>query len=207
MCYNYDMKIALLEDDVALNKALSRALAIDGHDVVSFYDGSKLLEAIDPSFELYILDLNVGGVDGFGVLEHLKNMHTPFESIVISADSHIDSIKTAYALGSLDYLKKPFHLDELRIKIERLAQRNEQRFEQLPLTSEDLTKKEHQLLELLLEHKNGIVTYEQIEAHLYPDKPMTHDALRALVKRLRSKLRSDIIKTINQVGYKLEFGK
>jgi diguanylate cyclase (GGDEF)-like protein len=123
--------------------------------------------------------------------------------IIISANADLNTLQEAYALGCVDYLKKPFHLDELRIKIDKLKIPRKHLASNIKLKNNDdvLTKKERTLLNLLLENQEAVVTYELIEEHVYQDKTMTMDGLRALVRRLRSKLVDDIIKNVLDEGY------
>ena len=69
------------------------------------------------------------------------------------------------------------------------------------------TKREKDLLTLLLKYKNTVVTYSMIEANLYKDKSMSMDSLRAIVRRLRQKLTDDIIQNILEEGYKITISK
>ena len=66
------------------------------------------------------------------------------------------------------------------------------------------SKKERRFLELLLKNKDLVTTYQMIDEFVYEDKTMSMDALRALVRRLRTKLEEDIIKNISDVGYSVK---
>jgi len=122
---------------------------------------------------------------------------------MISSNTDVQSLQTAYDLGCVDYLKKPFHIAELRAKINRLKISREHLHSgiTLKLDTETLAKKERRLLNLLLDHLGLVVNYEMIQSYVYENKPMSMDALRALVRRLRSKLDNDIIENIIDEGY------
>jgi len=199
------MKILLLEDDVALNRAIKKITELDAHVTDSYVDGRDVLDDIDDVYDLYILDINVPHVNGLELLKIINERNALAQVIIISANTDLLSIEKAYASGCIDYLRKPFHLQELRIKISKLNSMIE-----TPLSSFKLkegasafTKQERTFLLLLLKYKE-LVNYEMIENTLYPQKTMSMDSLRALVKRVRAKLEGDIIKNVLQEGYRLE---
>lgn len=198
------MDIFLLEDDIALQSSIKLFLESKGFRVDAFYDGESALEAIDKqSYSLYLLDINVPGIDGLQLLELIHLYNSSAKVIIISALDDIETISKAYKLGSLDYLKKPFFIEELYYKIKIISQ-NHQTKTETPCTTEHLTKKEKTLLELLSNHIGETVTYDEIEAQVYKETPMTTDALRGLIKRLRKKLTDHNIKSISGVGYLME---
>ena len=209
------MNILLLEDDIALNKAINKVLELDHHNVSTFIDGQDILENLDQMYDLYIFDINVPHVNGLELLEIIMHQNNQANVIMISSNIDIQSIQTAYKSGCVDYLKKPFHIAELRAKINRLKISREHLFSTVKFKSEEYTlaKKEKRLLNLLLDNLTLVVTYEMIENYVYENRPMTMDALRALVRRLRSKLADDIIENILDEGYsiykisKSSFGK
>lgn len=197
------MKILLLEDDIALNKAIKKVTELDKHITASYLDGYDVLDGIDDHYDLYILDINVPNINGLELLDIIYTRNNESKVIIISSNTDINSIQKAYKLGCIDYLKKPFHLEELRIKIGNLNIAKPNLTAQIKLKSKDitLTKKEKDLLNLLLINKNTVVTYTMIEDNVYKDKTMTMDSLRALVKRLRQKLAYDIIQNMLEEGY------
>lgn len=198
------MKVLLLEDDNALNRAIAKILRLHEYTVESFFDGLSALQACQISeYDLYILDINVPNINGLELLKRLQETNHGAKAIIISSNTDLFSLQEAYQLGCVDYLKKPFHLDELRIKIEKLKTPRKHLFVDVQLKDdqEPLTKKERDLLNLLMENQNKIVTYAQIEEYVYDGKMMTMDGLRALIRRLRKKLTDDIIRNVIDEGY------
>lgn len=197
------MKILLLEDDIALNKAIQRVLELDHHKVSPFFDGQDIIDAMAHRYDLYILDINVPNISGLELLDAilLQNQHA--KVMMISANTDLLSLQTAYDKGCVDYIKKPFHIAELRAKIKRLQIHREEYYSTVRLkeNAEPLTKKEKRLINLLLDNAGEIVTYEMIDDYVYESKAMTMDALRTLVRRLRSKLADDIIHNAIDEGY------
>jgi len=194
------MNIALLEDDKQLHRAIKEVLTSHHHTCYSFYDGDSFIENFSnyPT-DLYILDINVPGVNGLELLNYLIQYDPYSKVIIISADSTLETIERAYSNGCMDYLKKPFYLQELLFKVEQ----HTPKFPKLK-EGEHLTKKEQLFIELLLQNAPQTVSYEKIEEVIYDGKDLNLDALRALVKRLRAKLDSAKIISVSQVGYKIE---
>lgn len=197
------MKILLLEDDISLNKAIKKVLELDYHIVNTFTDGQELLDSLDQSYDLYILDINVPHISGLELLDMILLQNDQAKVIMISSNTDVQSIQIAYNSGCVDYLKKPFYIAELRAKISRLNIENRYLMSGVRFKNEDdpLSKKEKSLLKLLLNNLSLVVTYEMIEQAVYENKPMSMDAIRALVRRLRAKLADDIIENTIDEGY------
>lgn len=196
------MKILLLEDDVALNKIIKKITEIDRHTTTSYLDGQDVFNNLNDNYDLYILDINVPNINGLELLNLIYKKDNTSKVIIISSNTDIDSIQKAYKFGCIDFLKKPFHLEELRIKINKLNTEYDL-LSKIKIKDEanNLTKKEKALLNLLLQNKEQIVTYATIEANVYKDGLMSMDSLRALVRRLRLKLADDIIHNALEEGY------
>ena len=197
------MTILLLEDNIALNRAILKVLQLDDNTVTSYTDGQEVLNNLNINYDLYILDINVPNINGLELLDLIYQKNKSSKVIIISSNSDVHSLQEAYKLGCIDYLNKPFHLEELRIKINKLSLEKSNKLSKIELKDEKitLTKKEKDLLALLLENKGLLVTYEMIEESVYKDKLMSMDGLRALVRRLRLKLAEDIIENILEEGY------
>ena len=199
------MKILLLEDDIALNKSIYDALVYSGYSVDTFFDGNDVIDNLSSIYDLYIMDINVPNISGLELLNLIHNQNNQSKIIMISANTDINIIENAYNLGCIDYLKKPFHLEELRIKIDMLFSNSNSLLEELTLKPDsNLSKKEKRFLTLLLNNKNSVTTYQMIDEFVYEDKTMTNDGIRALVKRLRGKLEDDIIKNLPEEGYTIK---
>ncbi|MBE0498780.1 MAG: diguanylate cyclase [Campylobacterales bacterium] len=199
------MKILLLEDNISLNRAIVKVLKLDSHTVQSYLDGQDVLNALGERFDLYILDINVPHVNGLELLKAITAEHSEANVMMISSNTDLGSLQKAYELGCVDYLKKPFHLEELRMKIAKLTPPELSACASLQRRRKDdtLTKRERALLELLLDNPHSVVDYAMIEAVVYKDKVMSRDGLRALVRRLRTKLHDDTIHNVIDEGYSL----
>ena len=173
--------------------------------VDTFFDGNDVINNLNSIYDLYIMDINVPNISGLELLNLIHNQNSQAKIIMISSNTDITIIKNAYNLGCIDYLKKPFHFEELRIKIEMLFSNSDAKLQEIKLKPDSsLSKKEKRFLQLLVENKNLTITYQMIDEFVYEDKTMSIDGLRALVKRLRIKLEDDIIKNVLDEGYILK---
>jgi len=210
------MNIFLLEDDYSLNSAIKESLELENHSVESFYDGLEALENLSSLYDLYILDINTPTLEGTSLIESIKKISTNIKVIMISAIIDIDKIRESYNMGCDDYLKKPFDIEELLLKIRKYdLERGETNIElskNIYYSLSDkkfyindknvhLTQNEQAFLHLLILNKNSVVTNSQIEDYVYKGETKTSVAIRSMVKRLRKKLSNNIIETINQEGF------
>ena len=208
------MKIFLLEDDYSLNETIKEMLELNCHEIDSFYDGEVAYNNITYNYDLYILDINAPSLDGIELLKLIKKLNSQTNIIMISANININKIKEAYNYGCDDYLKKPFDIEELILKVERFDNKeknivldNNTYFSlitnELYINSQkvELTKKEKDLLILLLENRGKTISYENIEDFVYKREAKTSDAIRSLVKRLRKKIPMDLILNSIDEGY------
>jgi DNA-binding response OmpR family regulator len=217
------MKALLLEDDFALNKLITNALESKGFMVHSFLDGIEAAQQIlQTPYDIYILDINVPSFNGYNVLAHIRKEHENLPVIMISAASDIESMQKSYQLGCNDYLKKPFELDELYLRIEYLLklllkqeihtntnlgfeysfclETNKLFKHEHEIT---LTKKEALLLSLFVQNLNNIVTIEMIHEYVWESKEVEAVSMRSVIHKLQKKLKSGMINNIRGVGYKL----
>ena len=208
------MKIFLLEDDYSLNEAIKEIVELESYIVDCFYDGEIAFNSISNDYDLYILDINVPNINGLEILEKIKKMNFNSSVIIISANLNISLIKKAYVLGCDDYLKKPFDLEEIILKINRYANKpkNINLTEDIYFNISDkvlyyknkkieLTKNERNLLYLLIKNIGKTISYLQIEYFVYDGESKSSDAIRSLVKRVRKKLPEDLILNSLDEGY------
>jgi DNA-binding response OmpR family regulator len=209
------MKVLLLEDNEKLNNTIKKRLELKGYKVFSYIDGSQAYESITEGFSCFILDINVPNIDGIKILKKIREYYDEVPVIIISSTVELDIIKQSYDFGCNDYLKKPFFIDELEIKIEKLCQIKDELIQFDTEASFDyksslvlinnqefrLTKKERLLLNLFLTNKNQIVTYEAIENYVWEGSFASIDSIRSLVRRLRKILQKEYIQTVVDTGY------
>ncbi len=216
------MKIFLLEDEIMLNESIEEYLEAIGHQVESCIDGKKAMEILqEQSFDLLILDINVPGVDGLTLLErlHTLKIHTP--AIYISALVDIEDISRAYDLGCYDYLKKPFHLKELSLRIDKIKVSTEVPRVHLRLSAHYsydqehnlllfkgepnvLSKRQSQIIDLLARNRGRVVDFEQFQNYIWDDTFVDNATIRAEVSRLKKALKEDFIQNIRSQGYMID---
>ena len=206
-------KIFLLEDDFSLNESIKEMLEESGFVVDAFYNGQKAFDNIFGNYMLYIFDINVPNIDGITLLEKVKSMNPSAKVIMISANIDIDKITQAYENDCEDYIKKPFDLQEFRLKIRKITNQYEiEKIENLFFNMRkrvlyeneieiNLTKSERNLLYLLINNRGEKITHNQIEEFVYNGVSKTSVAVRTLIKRLRAKLPKDSIKNSLDEGY------
>ena len=119
------MKILLLEDNKRLSNLIIEALEQKAYKVDWFDDGKKALEAIYNGYDCFILDINVPRMDGLSLLKELRIMDDKTPAIIISANVELETIKDAYVKGCDEYLKKPFYIYELELKLDKLCKRTQ----------------------------------------------------------------------------------
>jgi DNA-binding response OmpR family regulator len=216
------MKILLLEDDKLLNNAISKFLTIKGHIVYSFRDGKAAKNAIvSESYDLLILDINVPNIDGLSLFEELQTQKIQIHTIFISAIIDINDISRAFDLGCHDYLKKPFHLKELELRIDKLLQSNYIPDMHLRLSSsysmdlenetllfhgepQTLSERHLKILMLLAHNKNRVVDYMLFQEYAWDSREVELPTIRAEINRLKKILKEDIITNVRNMGYMIK---
>ena len=216
------MKILLLEDELMLNESIQEYLEALGHSVQSYLDGLQAYEKIkDHAYDLLILDINVPGIDGLSFLEMIQELkiHTP--AIYISALVDIEDISRAYNLGCFDYLKKPFHLKELALRIDRVKLDKEIPRVHLRLSThysydqehstllfknepQTLTKRQSQIIDLLARNRSRVVDFEQFRIYVWDEQIIDNATIRAEINRLKKILKEDLLINVRGMGYMIE---
>jgi DNA-binding response OmpR family regulator len=216
------MKILLLEDDKLLGDAIGKYLEKTGHTVTIFRNGTEALEEIRQTrYDLLILDISVPGLSGLELLEQLHALRIVLPVIYISALVDIEDISRAYELGCHDYLKKPFHLKELCLRIEKLVQTRsapqrhtrlsasysydtEQKVLYFQNETQKLTKRQTEIIEILALNCSRVVSYEMFSEYVYNDPQIDIPTIRAEINRLKKALREDFIVNVRGLGYMVE---
>ncbi|MDY0233286.1 MAG: response regulator transcription factor [Sulfurimonas sp.] len=217
------MKILYLEDDINLSQTIKEFLSDEGFDVTCVYDGEEALQEIYSSnFDVLLLDVNVPHINGFKLLKELRAAKITTPAIFITSLNGIDDLSMGYHSGADDYIKKPFELKELLLRINALLRREYKTQESIiqiaqniefNIHSDELKKddktvtlknKESLLLKLLLKHKNECVGFDEIYQNVWNfDEEHSYMSLRTYIKELRKHLGKERIQSIKKLGYKL----
>ena len=216
------MKILLLEDELMLQSAMVEYLTDTGFEVVAFEDGEEAFQnSLEESYDLFIFDINTPTIDGLSLLEKLQEKKIFVPTIFISAITQIEQISKAYELGCYDYLKKPFHLKELTLHIERLLKMAnieskslvkiskmysyDLQKERLLFDNEEqsLTPKQAQIIDLFANNINKIVDFDMLRHYVWDDPQIDNATIRAEVHRVRQMLKEDLIESLKGIGYRV----
>jgi DNA-binding response OmpR family regulator len=213
------MKILVLEDDHLLNEAITKYIETTGHIVTNFRDGDKAFISIkNNSYDMLILDINVPGLDGFELLEAIHELKIQIPTIYISALADIEDISRAFVLGCHDYLKKPFHLKELTIRIDKILQSSYIPQSHLRLSKnysfdldsntlrfnnqvQILPNRQLQIIKLLTQNRSQVVSYEMFLEYIWNDIEIDTPTIRAEINRLKKVLKEDFIVNVRGIGY------
>lgn len=220
------MKILIIEDDIPLNTTITNFLKFKGFDTLSVEDGEEAIHCIDENYyDLYIIDINIPIISGLEVLKYIRKIDLTVPVIIITASLELENLKTAYSNGCDEYIKKPFYLEELDFKINKICG-NAKKSEIIEISynisfdivSEELTinnelkklrKKERRLLKILLQNINKTVSTQALEDYVWENEIKESYPLRQLVNDLRKYFDTGekfIFSEIG-VGYRFEIKK
>ena len=216
------VRILLVEDDEILLDLISEYLSENGYDVTTSNNAKDALDlAYEQNFDLLILDVKLPKGDGFSLLSSLRELGVSAPSIFTTSLNTIDDLEKGYKSGCDDYLKKPFELKELLIRIQALLKRNfSHNNDELVVISNELSfhpqskilskngekisipGKESDLLALFLQNKGKILTKDEIFNKIWKfDEEPSELSLRVYIKNLRQILGKDAILNRRGDGY------
>lgn len=217
-------KILIVEDESLVVMDLTLSLTKLGYDVIgsasNYQDAIALTKDKKPNLILMDIYLN-GNIDGIETAKEINKFYD-IPIIYLTALSGSNELERALTTNPSAYLIKPFSTQSLKAAIEialRTIQKKDivgdiifdNEFSYNTKTKElicdnsyiELTKRERELLNLLVENRGKIVTFMEMENRIWPDKTPNDNTRRALVSRLRAKLKYKFIKTIPSTGYKI----
>ena len=217
-------QILIMEDDMALNKGLCKALTTDNRQLISCTDIRSAREQIlcsTPS--LILLDINLPDGNGLDFLKEIKKGSDPIPVILLTANDTDLDIVNGLELGADDYITKPFSLAVLRARVNtQLRKISSATVSNSVITIDDysfdfstmefsirnkkveLSKTEQKLLRLLIENRGTVMSRSALVDRIWTDgaEYVDENALSVTVKRLRDKLKAhSYIKTIYGIGY------
>ena len=214
--------ILLLEDDQQLSDTVKKFLEYQGYTVLCAYDGLQAQDMVyEKQIDLMLLDVKVPHLDGFDFLETVRSNNVETPAIFITSLNSVEDVTRGFDIGCDDYIRKPFELKELLVRVEALLKRRYGTYKEKVdlgnglffdikesfLTQDNqkvpLKNKEAKLLSLFLEYPNELLTYDKIFERLweYEEEPSA-GSLRAYVQTVRSFLGKENIETIKNIGYR-----
>ncbi|OYU83922.1 MAG: DNA-binding response regulator [Flavobacterium sp. BFFFF2] len=224
--------ILLLEDDPILAKEIRAYLVSKSLACESVFDGELFLRALKRNtFDLYLLDINVPKVNGLEICKLIRASNSSVPILMLTAYGDLNDKRDAFALGADDYLVKPFHLEELYIRILALFRRSQQ-----PLLHDEiiviedleinvtantvfragqpikLTQKEYQILVLLAKSNGRILSKQHIAERIWDAQYDTNlNTIEVYINFLRNKIDKQfpvkLIHTKPGFGYYLQTEK
>jgi len=216
-------KILLLEDDANLNETVTEFLNAQGYEVVSVYNGYEAQEKLyESKYDLLLLDINTPGINGFDLLKEAREEEVLAPAIFITSLDSVDDLEKGFESGCDDYIRKPFVLKELKIRIEMLVKRSffhevkefitidkhisydiKNNTLMVDNQSISLGNKESILLKLFMKSEGEVLAHERIYKHLWNfDEEPSDTALRTYIKNLRKIIGKECIVSIKKQGYK-----
>lgn len=220
------MKILLIEDDTQLNTTIASFLRFNTYDVTSLTDGERALSQIDEeNFDLFIIDINIPHLNGLELVKYIRQKDLSTPVIIITASLELENFKKAFENGCSEYIKKPFYLEELEIRINKLLAKKcnnttiqishnitfDTEYEELKIDDKviRLRKKERRFLTLLLQNINKTVSTQMIENYVWENEIRESYPLRQLLSDLRKKFNSGekFIFADKGLGYRFEIKK
>ena len=214
------MRILLVEDDRLLGDGLKVGLTQAGYAVDWLRDGEAAVAALSTeTLAAVVLDLGLPKRDGLSVLQWLRGRHDATPVLILTARDQLEDKVRGLDLGADDYVLKPFDLDEIAARLRALVRRAHGRPEPLLTLGEielnpasrsvtragvtvELTPREFDLLHLLLQNAERVLTRRVLEEQLYTwNDAVDSNALEVHIHHLRKKLGNEMIRTVRGVGY------
>jgi two-component system OmpR family response regulator len=207
-------KILLCEDDTNLGMVLKNYLELNDYDVVLERDGRLGLAAFQrEKIDMCLLDVMMPNMDGFAVAEEIRDINPDVPLFFLSAKTMKEDIIQGYKLGADDYITKPFDSEVLLLKIKAVLKRNEEthreevnaefdmgkyhfnpRLRELTIDGKInvLSPKENELLKMLCEHKNDLLTREAALKKIWgSDTYFNGRSMDVYIAKLRKYLKED----------------
>jgi DNA-binding response OmpR family regulator len=216
-------KILLLEDDIALNETIVDYLESLEYTVIGVYDGNSAVDTIyENNFDLLLLDVNVPDINGFEILRNIRGQNITTPAVFITSLNSMVDLENGYHSGCDDYIRKPFALRELGLRVETILKREffHQNNNKIQIDSDifydttndlltinqkeiQLNNKDAKLLKLFLQNIDQLVLHETIYSTLWEyDEEISQSALRTYIKNLRKYLGKEKIVSIKKLGYR-----
>lgn len=217
------MNILYLEDEQAIAKIVADSLGSRGFNVTHHTCGHEAIKSFSLNKpDIVVLDITMPEIDGFDVVVKIRKLDPQTPIIFVTARTQINDVVMGFEIGANDYLKKPFSMEELIVRINALLK---PKFKPLTLSigkysfdirnhclmiagnSRSLSYRESELLRILVERKNTVVKRSDILKELWDYETLfTGRSLDVFISRLRTYLKTDSelkIVTVRGIGYML----
>lgn len=227
-------RILIVEDEARIARILTIELAHEGYDTATAESGREGLDkALSERWDLILLDIMLPELNGIEVLRRIRAVDVMTPVIILTARGATPDIVSGLDLGANDYISKPFEIEELLARIRSAIRIREQIEQEVEPTRQtelqvddllmnvksrevlregqqiDLTPKEYDLLLYLIQHKNEVLSREQIIQNVWNydfvgDTNTVDVYIRHLRKKIDYGFRTQLIQTVRGVGYCLK---
>jgi len=221
------MKVLLIEDELAIARMIERGLRPHGYDtIMAASGGDPVVRTALDEVDLVLLDIQLPGKSGFGVLGDIRRIRSELPVIMLTALDDLQSKVSALDGGADDYISKPFAFDELIARMRAVTRRADQRTSavlgfgdlRIDLLSHrvtcgnqalDLSRREYALLEYFARNPNRVLSRQQILTAVWEyDFEGESNVVDVYVRYLRNKLArlglKDVLVTIRGSGYRFD---
>lgn len=216
------MRILLLEDEYSLRISVEEFLEDLGYEVDSITDGLEAYDKIyEKSYDIFLLDVNVPSLNGFELLKKIREEGIETPAIFLTSMTDVNDLQEGYRRGCCDYIRKPFDLIELELRIDQALASHLQNsknsvelgfglvydLKKSKLLQDGneivLRKTEKDLLEVLIKNKNAVVSTQMFQDEVWGEyvEPAT---IRVQLNNLKKKLPESIIQNRRGLGYIIE---
>jgi two-component system response regulator VanR len=188
--------LLFVEDEQGIRENLQEYFSLMFQEVFVACDGVEALEIFhEESIDLVITDLKMPNMTGIELVKEIRKEDQITDIIITSAHTDVEFLLSSIPLGLVDYVVKPLTEEKIMTVLEKFANTKT-----IALDEKDFSTKELKFLEVF-GNQNRVITYDEIEQHIWGDKFMSQNALRVFIKNLRKKLPEDAIKNVSNQGY------
>ena len=213
----------IVDDEEDIISFISESLKLEGFTTITAYNGREAIEKLDESIHLIILDIRMPYSDGFEVAKVLQDSDIPI--IFLTAKDNLDTRLKCFSLGAMDYVVKPFYMQELTARIKNALGKNERNamrdnikkckdlvinYDNLAVLVKgveiEMTKREFEIIKLLSLNSNFYFSKDQIYDAINFNKEGSTQVVAEHIRKIRKKLSDysqyEYIETKWGVGYK-----
>ena len=216
-------RILVVDDEPGINDLICDALRLAGHETLTAAHGMEALRILrEQAVDLAVIDVNMPMMDGYELLERMRSSGIDTPAIVLTARQDKEATRTSFGLGADDFIRKPFGIEELTLRVAAVLRRSQPRTATVvsvglividvdghEVTVDgspvDLSPTEFRLLHVLATNVGRVLTREQLLDQVWGlGEGAESSTLETYVSYLRRKLGDQLsLRTVRGVGYQL----
>ncbi|RLA74156.1 MAG: DNA-binding response regulator [Epsilonproteobacteria bacterium] len=214
------MRILFLEDDELIASQVKIYFELKDNICDTYSDGQSLLDKAEIGiYDIFLFDINTPIKNGIETLKAIRKHGCDTPAIFLTALSDTQDLKVGYDAGCNDYIRKPFDLEEVEIRVKQLVYKNNKNIIKIDqcysfnISKEklmfgdnavDLTKIEKDIIFIMIKNINNTIPASTIIEYVWRDVFVCDNTLRTHIKKIRNKLHNNFIINIKNVGYKIQ---